>query len=819
MPDVIIGVKTTADVSGLTAATAAVKDHTRAVESDAAVMAAANAKAKEIDVEMQARMQAERSTGTSTRSGTPGYHPPAESSGEIAASEQMRNVMERKLEINKLLIAGEYAQAEALKQEMAVEVQAFSLRSKGIGEEEAYALATKHVAAEVAAAKAQEAVAAKAAADAEAKALAEKLAKQEAAAARQAEIQAARLAKQAEAEAAADAATAVSAAKANSMADLKILRDSAMASGQVELADAYQFQISVTKEAQALMAKGVGVQQAYVTATAMVSEADRLEAVEAQKAAAAKLEKAAAARVAAGAEEGEAAATHLNTTAMREAMVISRELMSGNISRLPGSAGLLAANMGFASALPAILGVSVALMAGHELWKTYRKGVQDTKDELVEFKREAEHAAFALDMAVNKAKDSAAKFYDELDRIVTKAQSITEAMQQLNKAQEEAAHLDEAIAKTRETAALANAKEIKDPVARAQAEYAAKNEEIRRGEEEADKAGRLKFKNAEDGAKAAGAAMEAQIAQVDKLSDAMQKAEATLGKSKSDKSEQDKALARFRKLGLNEEQIEAIMSGKSLSELTGMHEGPRDTDEDTTYGRLSGRQGAIDNAPIKFEGMPWNKGSKYNEFANVFAQFSGALGGQAPNDQDARVEKAQHDFDTIQTAYNDAASKAKSLGEEFNKLETQLKVLGEELNAQSALRNQNGRDAQIKNLEELRTSYETLLKNLEDKFKDKQAPQSVLDKDAELRHAIAGLTAAMNQLAGMPGAGSTAFQGFSHGHALGPGGVVPQFDFSEFDNVVSKMRDAFQKQLDDALRRVSKTFDHQASQIASATAS
>ena len=557
-------------------------------------------------------------------------------------------------------------------------------------------------------------------------------------------------------------------------------------------------------EDEALTAKIAVLDAALSTKSALTVA----ETMEAKALAAAKTEQTEAEEASAAAVLEEAGAHKINTTAMREAMVISRELMSGNISRLPGSAGLLAANMGFASAMPAILGVSVALMAGHELWKTYRKGVQDTKDELVEFKREAEHAAFALDMAATKARDSAAKFYDELDRIVTKAQSITEAMQQLNKAQEEAAHLDEAIAKTRETAALANAKEIKDPVARAQAEYAAKNEEIRRGEEEADKAGRLKFKNAEDGAKAAGAAMEAQIAQADKLSEAMQKAEATLGKAKSDKSEQDKALAQFRKLGLNEEQIEAIMSGKSFQELTGLSE--KDA-------RMLVNPGAVaPNAPINFGTFA---SEKYNRFANEFNQFSGALGGQAPKEQDARVEKAQHDFDTIQAAYNDAASKAKSLGEEFNKLESSLKSLGEELNAQSALRNQNGRDAQIKNLEELRTSYETLLKNLEDKFKDKQAPQSVLDKDAELRHAISGLTAAMNQLAGMPGAGSTAFQGFSHGHALGPGGVVPQFDFSEFDNVVSKMRDAFQKQLDDALRRVSKTFDHQASQIASATAS
>ena len=812
VPDVKIGIYTQADLTGLTGFTAATKDATRAVEQEAAAMAAANTKAKEIDAEMQARMMAERSTGTSTRSGTPGYHPPAESSDETVKADQMRNVMERRLEINKLLIAGEYAKAEAMKNGLAVEVQAASLMGKGIAEDESYAMAEKHVAAEVAAAKAQEAVAAKAAADAEAKALAEKLAKQEAAAARQAEIQAARLAKQAEAEAAADAATAVSAAKANSMADLKILRDSAMASGQVELADAYQFQISVTKEAQALMAKGVGVQQAYVTATAVVAEADRLEAVEAQKAAAAKLEKAAAARVAAGAEEGEAGAMMMTARAQQETLTLSREIMAGRFTRVPGSASILASQLGFANAMPAILGVSVALMAGFELWKTYRKGVQDTKDELVEFKREAEHAAFAIDMAVNKAKDSAAKFYDELDRIVNKTESITEAMQALNKMQEEAARLSEAVAKTKDAAEESDIRKMKDPIAKAQAEYRLKEEDDARANAEADKAGRLKFKNAEDAAKAAGAAFNDAVAgkdnaqSIEHLKPLVEQATHDQEKAVQDKAAQQKALSRFKALGLNEEDIEKVTSGKFSVEDLVKGRGTKTATISPNGGPELATYSTDYKPPELGFGLGIDSGQKATEFANAFKQFQGSLGGKSYAEQPQRFEHTESNLKTITELFSEAQKKADALGAEFQKLTDELPKLAQQLNEESAKRNQDAREKNIKNLDALSAAYEAAAKRIEDAYKDKPAPQEAIAKDAELKSVIGELSVAIHTLAGAHDAGSTAFQGF------GKGGKAPNFDFSPLKDLVKKMHDDVQNQFN-------KTIHELQSQITSSTAS
>ena len=528
--------------------------------------------------------------------------------------------------------------------------------------------------------------------------------------------------------------------------------------------------------------------------------------------AAAKTEQTEAEEASAAAALEEAGAHKINTTAMREAMVISRELMSGNISRLPGSAGLLAANMGFASALPAILGVSVALMAGHELWKTYRKGVQDTKDELVEFKREAEHAAFAIDMAVTKAKDSAAKFYDELDRIVNKTESITEAMQALNKMQEEAARLSEAVAKTKDAAEESDIRKMKDPIAKAQAEYRLKEEEDARANAKADKAGREKYANALKAAKDAGAAFNDAVAgkdnaqSIEHLKPLVEQATHDQEKAVQDKAAQQKALSRFKALGLNEEDIEKVTSGKFSVEDLVKGRGTKTATISPNGGPELATYSADYKPPELAFGLGIDSGQKATEFANAFKQFQGSLGGKFYEDQPKRFEHTESNLKTITELFSEAQKKADALGAEFQKLTDDLPKLAQQLNEESAKRNQDAREKNIKNLDALSAAYEAAAKRIEDAYKDKPAPQEAIAKDAELKSVIGELSVAIHTLAGAHDAGSTAFQGF------GKGGKAPNFDFSPLKDLVKKMHDDVQNQFN-------KTIHELQSQITSSTAS
>ena len=577
----------------------------------------------------------------------------------------------------------------------------------------------------------------------------------------------------------------------------------------VKLMEGYQ-KLAMSKrllgiEDEALTAKIAVLDAALSTESALTVA----ETMESKALAAAKAQLVADEEAAAAAALEEAGAHKVNSVAMRESMVISRELMSGNISRLPGSAGMLAGSLGFAEAMPAILGVSVALMAGFELWKKYQKGVQDTKDELVEFKREAEHAAFAIDMAVNKAKDSAAKFYDELDRIVNKTESITEAMQALNKMQEETARLTEAVAKTKDAAEESDIRKMKDPIAKAQAEYRLKEEEDKRANAEADKAGREKYANALKAAKDAGAAFNEAVAGKDNaqstehLKPLVAEATREQAKATTDKSAQEKALATFKKLGLNEEQIEAILSGKSLRELT------KDVTHEEEHMSASGSpyysQHTDKRAPIQLSG------SKLEEFSNAFKQFSGSLGGKSYAEQPQRFEHTESNLKTITTLFDEAQKKADALGAEFQKLTDDLPKLAQQLNEESAKRNQDAREKNIKNLDALSAAYEAAAKRIEDAYKDKPAPQEAVAKDAELKSVISELSVAIHTLAGAHDAGSTAFQGFGKGgKPLGPGDVSPNFDFSPLKNLVKKMHDDVQNQFN-------KTVHELQSQITSAT--
>jgi hypothetical protein len=102
------------------------------------------------------------------------------------------------------------------------------------------------------------------------------------------------------------------------------------------------------------------------------------ESMETKSMARAKEEAVAAATAAAAAEKEEAGAHAMNATAMRESMVIMRELQAGRLSRIPGSISILASQ--FSALTPAmtagLFGVSSAAFV---LWGWLDKIIEDTQ--------------------------------------------------------------------------------------------------------------------------------------------------------------------------------------------------------------------------------------------------------------------------------------------------------------------------------------------------------------------------------------------------------------------------------------------------------
>lgn len=120
--------------------------------------------------------------------------------------------------------------------------------------------------------------------------------------------------------------------------ELEIQRNQALAAGNKELAASIEFEMAVRKEANALIAKGLSANEAYVLAVQSVTAEEQAEAVAAREVAAAK-------QIEAEAKAVDTEATHMNTIAQRELLVVTRELMTGNITRAPGSISILAQNL------------------------------------------------------------------------------------------------------------------------------------------------------------------------------------------------------------------------------------------------------------------------------------------------------------------------------------------------------------------------------------------------------------------------------------------------------------------------------------------
>src|ERR1017187_199538 len=162
-------------------------------------------------------------------------------------------------------------------------------------------------------------------------------------------------------------------------------------------------------------------------------------------------------------------------------------------------------------------------------------------------------------------------------------------------------------------------------------------------------------------------------------------------------------------MGLNEEEMEAVTSGKySLQDLV-QGKGTRVSTPSPTGGPAVNIDSPDYKAPMLGFGMGADAGQKAQEFSNVFKQYQSLLGGKGADwkSQEQREVKAQKSYDDAKEAYADATSAAHEQATEVRKLNEDFKQLGATLKEESALRQQNSRNQEVKDADTVLKAIET----------------------------------------------------------------------------------------------------------------
>lgn len=405
---------------------------------------------------------------------------------------------------------------------------------------------------------------------------------------------------------------------------------------------------------------------------------------------------------------GQAGAHKINTVAMRESLVVMRELMTGNMTRLPGSLSILGSQLGATVGL--IAGVSAGVgYVGYELYKHIEKVEERYRDAAREIRQETELTEQRFLQAMVKSEDAAAHFWVELDNIVNKARTVTQVLEEMNHRQADATKLAEAYEHTKESAALNTASDIRDPVKRAEAEYLIKQKFARQEREQADEDARVKIANQRKAADAVADQFTTSNYNVGYAQEDLATAKEGLSKTQSDQKAQEKAYAKLKKdLGLTDEQIDLIKQGKSFEELTKGALAP------LPGGGYELDMGAGSQADIGFYN-PMTALTKLQELKLEMENLKGLSGGAGLDDksQDTRLNDAQHQFDVATENYKTASTEATKLGEELATVREKFKELIIQMDADSALRTQQGREHQVKGLEEIKKAIQGDIKDAE----------------------------------------------------------------------------------------------------------
>lgn len=461
---------------------------------------------------------------------------------------------------------------------------------------------------------------------------------------------------------------------------------------------------------------------------------------------------AAASAEAAGAINEETVAITLNSRALMEVGTVARELTTGNINRLPGSLAILATNvkglgLSLAELTPILLGGFVAFEIGKNIYKDYEKTVNNLRESIHAFSKEQEAANFHMQEGMTKSRDAVRSFNESLDETINKVETVSQRLEEMNRIQADSTKLLEAHAKLQEEAALEAASGIQDQLKRAQAEYDIKEKFAKQERDLADAEARNQFKNQQTSIDTATGNLEKQRSETNALSDDMLSKQNALFRTQEERKRQQSLYGRFQKdLGLSDADLDVLKGNdiqaaiaKIKAELDkggggmGFTRGQADVigdiftkfgiDQKTMLGgfanplaqqilALSGAKGSqMGLGPFASAGVI----EKAPEFASSLNELLGLRGGKGGSDidQDKRVYAAQQAYDEAEEKYKRASTAADAMATELNSLTGKLKEMGESLNSASALRNEQLKETQVKDLEDRKRALQEQLKNEE----------------------------------------------------------------------------------------------------------
>ena len=569
---------------------------------------------------------------------------------------------------------------------------------------------------------------------------------------------------------------------------------------------------------------------AALSTESALNVADKLEQ---DALAAAKLKQAAAAEAAAIAEGEEAGAHQMNAMAMRESLILERELASGNLARTPYSATMLLSRLGVS--IPQVMALAAAGMAVAEVWKLWNKNEKELNDVLDETERKTER--FADTSKINRditeqSTIEAHKFAQALKEIAENARTVSENLGLVNKQQERMIELQKDLEATHEAAALAMESEEKNPIKRAEEEFNTKQQFAKRERDEADKAAAEKYKATETAANDAQAKSDAQKATAEaaqKTRDDMEKHVKDAAANEKDAEEkikkeeetQKKREAQLKEKGYSDQDIDWMRDmaskGHSAAEIADLMENKggfkaHNVEGDKVTHYQSPTTG-IDYRGGSFEMQgPASKGILGN-YGDLVSSLLGGEKGLASSIQTqqmleklkAESAKIQADLDVslgdAKDNYADAAKKAEALAKEAANLKQALSEMSDSMSDESKKRNQEGQTKTVENLKSFRSELEKKIKEIESDVTKRskegaQIPSSEISEYKKLTQAVAELNKQISSFITSPPATSS-FTPAGAPAPQGPG-AEPTFQFTDTRTRAQEQHDKYLAALGDA---------------------